>query len=87
MKIRAVIHVAVEIDNIDPEWIDRTQTDEWRRELYDLTRDGAAEMIACNLGRGRRLDQLDGWADVPYRESSLIDVDSVWDCVDVEIIP
>ena len=65
-RIRASveIQVAVEMD-LDPEWIDRTQTDEWRNTYYDLTRHEAAEMIADNMIRCHRpINRLDGWADI-----------------------
>lgn len=64
LHARVEIHVTVEMD-LDPEWIDRTQTAEWRDNLYSPTRSEAASMIADNLIRNdARIDQLDGWADI-----------------------
>ena len=48
-----------------PEVFDRVD-DEWRAGLYQLhDEDEIAEHLLYNLFQGRRVDQLDGWADLP----------------------
>ena len=61
---RVEIGLRVRLNINDPEVVERTQTSEWRSQMYDFTEDQALEHLAWNLAvNGLRLSQIDGWAD------------------------
>ncbi len=64
-----------------------TVTDEWRSVFYNLrTVEDIAEHIGYNLViRNRRLDQLDGWADISNELARIIELPE-WKlfCIDME---
>lgn len=52
--------------------------DEWRSQFYDLyTAQAIAEHIAYNMAKGRRLSQMDGFANLPDEWAQLVSMD--WD--------
>lgn len=62
---------------IHPEAIERVD-DEWRSSLYNLHgEDAIVEHLLYNLLQGRKLDQLDGWADMPSFGAFIEDIDDV----------
>lgn len=58
----------------DTDVLTRTQTKEWRDHFYHMTEEDTVEMIARCCGvDGSRIDQLDGWADLPNADVVKID--------------
>ena len=66
VQTRRKYRVTLELElDVSEEAITRTQTQEWRDQMYDLTEADSAAMIARCLYRGISLSKLDGWADLP----------------------
>lgn len=52
--------------------------DEWKKMFYDLdSSEEIVEHVAYNLLQGRRLSQMDGFADLPDELAVLEDVDYI----------
>lgn len=72
-RVRVVLH---------PDVVDRVD-DDWRSGMYQLYDDeDILSHLLFNLLQGRRIDQLDGWADLPafaayVDEMERVDIDIV----------
>lgn len=88
--LRWEVTVEIEIpDEHVPDIIGRTQTDDWRRDLYTLTEDQAWEMIARCAEFDSKVHELDGWADVDEEVSAEIFAsqhNAAWELLDIETV-
>lgn len=70
--------VSVELE-VSDKCLRETQTPDWQKTMYPMTRDEVASMIAYNVARNglEKLSNLDGFADRDDSELKVISVD--WD--------
>ena len=73
-EVKFLVDVKIKINKVVIAQVD----DEWKKTFYDLDlSEEIVEHVAYNLLQGRRLSQMDGFADLPDELAVLEDVDYI----------